>query len=278
VTLVVGQVVGRGRISLVCDSKINWDDARRTNPYLEAPIKLIIIRPSLCLGVAGRYDPDQLRHVAEANPSYDELLRGLQTQPSTSFVVACLDEGTKLVRVRNGEVTEPTYDRVWAGDGNGYSRFQAAYESAKDHEDARWRLLASIQHVLNCAIEEVGGFHVRVGTTTDGFRYTADATMVPTERLDGTISVTPDGVTLSASFDAGDPFSFCCCPGVAPTIGACGYFLPQPRLGLLWRHRQPDYAIHVSASSVDEFVAKARRGFGQYLLSVRAPTLGQMLE
>lgn len=274
-TLVVALRHNATKITLVADSKLTPKKGMPSrNPYLGGALKLIILRDSVCVGVAGTYDPVRIARLIELRSApLVEVLDQLQEWRENEFIVASLEEGCRLTTVKGGQIAEPSTNQVWIGSDEAFSAFQeSSLQSGKPGaKDPGWRMLASIQYAIEMRrTPTVGGFHVHVATTPNGFRFMGGESHVGPEVMHLS-SVSTRGSTASVKLTAeGTPttFSMVCCPGRDPTIGACGYYIPQLQSGVLWSHEAPTKPERVPANSAKEFAELALEKYGQHLVHV----------
>lgn len=267
-TLIVAERLG-GQLSLVSDSKLS-PVPRGGNPYFDGALKLLIVRRSLCIGWGRLYDPGAIRDVISLHDrDLTDVLDRLKKITHISWIVASIDDGLYLARIRDG-VLHRCEERTWIGDRDGYERFQAAYlHPQAGRFEPELRLLASLQWVIERdPVDSVGGFHVRVRSTDAGFRYVADESHVGPEVMTGTVRRESTGTQLSlrAAVDPITTFTALCCPGTGSTFGACGYYVREASKGILWRHKMPWEPVDILAPDRSSFVSIALDKYGQEIV------------
>ena len=206
--------------------------------------KVLIVRDDLAVGYAGD-DPDFALEVIVGlrKEPIDAALNTLEDVDGLSFLVGSLKPEPRLWHVARGKSEERTqYRRGWIGDGD-MSAFLESYHQWPDETDVSFKLLSSMQdHISFGRTPSVGGFHTRVGTVENGFRYAGDTTMI----------------------GFGD-LSQICVPGQEPTAGALAYWIPQWRLARLFTQNEPWNPHNLEVGSIPELVSRARDEYGQIL-------------
>ena len=271
-SLVVGEVHDGG-VSLVADTKVTHrhEDSRTRQVFENALPKLVLLREDLCVGIAGN-DP-----VGTLTTLVDNRARSLQdltelavATPHASFVIAALGPSPQLWQVRAGRAeNRSSVGRAWVGDHDAYEIFQEQYAQWPDGVDPAFRLLSSLQWLLTWnQVPSVGGYHTRVATTPQGFRFMADATNVGPEELHGFAAIDDGKLTLHLRPTADGDQSFLpllCAVGRPPTFGALAYYVAPAGLALLFSHSAPMEPIAFRARSLAELIEVAAVGYGQNL-------------
>lgn len=271
-SLVVGEVHD-GRISLISDTKITYeDDPSRTTReiYIGVP-KLAILRDDLCVGYAGNDGVGTLEFlIAHRNSSVEGLTDLLTRRPHASHLIASLD-GHKLITIRRGKLEpRPSVPRSWVGDPDGFNVFQEQAAKWPPGMDVGFVLLSSMQFLTHFkVVDTIGGYHTRVVTTTDGFRYVADQDNIGPERLEATtVERTRTGLQVRLQPPPGGDtgwMSIQCAVGVQPTPGGLAYLVTQAGHGVIYPHDTPWLPQTVRAEDLAELMEVAMNKFGQHL-------------
>ena len=249
--------------------------------FENALTKLVILRPDLCVGVAGS-DPVGAVALLSAHRSLcdDDLTELLSRQHHAAFLVAALEPSALLRVVRSGNVEDRTaLTRAWIGDEEGYDMFQASYHQwpseMPDGFGEAFKLLASMQWVIEHghASSSIGGYHTRVASGPEGFRFVADRSTVWPDDMDGIADLTQTSLRLRMSTRPGvdpAPIDIGCVVGSGRTFGALAYFLKPHRPDLpaqatLFPHERPFEPISFRCESVAELVNIASSQYGQEL-------------
>lgn len=288
-SLVVGEIHDGG-VTLVADTKITWEDtnypsALRDRHVFEAGNalpKLVILRDDLCVGVAGQ---DLVRVipalVAMRDRPVDDITAFATNSPKASFVVAVLSDSPALWQVDSGCLEDRTaVGRAWVGVQAGYEIFQARYNEWQGQCDAAFRLLSSLQWLLEWRqVPSVGGYLTRVGTHPQGFRFCPDASYVFAKELQGLVSPNSLGggtltlpVQLSPDLHQ-TKLGLECAVGQRPTFGALAYLVTGSGRGLaiLFPHATPTEPVSIEAETMAELLKLASQDYGQYLSAPSRP-------
>lgn len=257
-SLVVGEI-DDSTISLVADTKITYqEDPTRTRRTLRHALpKLVILRTGLAAGHAGR-GPERLLTalVAARELEIAATLANAVAIREASFVFASLHPAPQLWQVAGGEIEErSSIGRAWVGDPQAYECFQRRYHEWPDGTPRTFRLMSSMQWLLNFEpVPSVGGYLTRVATTEDGFRYADDpATVGPNRTQVMHVTATTDSLTLQLTVpDGADQTVYSILPvvGSPPTPGALAYLIPEAGIALLFPAHSP-WAPHLSQGPVD---------------------------
>ncbi|MGH3885689.1 MAG: hypothetical protein ACRDSZ_03810 [Pseudonocardiaceae bacterium] len=189
-SLVVAQIHDGG-ISLVADTKITYglteidnrfDESRTRRVFRNALPKLTILRDDLVVGVVDEVKKAQPKLVNIRDQRVENILKELANIDYASFVVAALNPLLQLWKVSAGSIEEQSsVGRCWAGDRDAYEFFQQKYHEWPEGIGSTFRLMSSMQWLLNFnPVESVGGYLTMVATTSEGFRFIANrATIGP---------------------------------------------------------------------------------------------------
>ncbi len=272
VSLVVAQIHDGG-ISLVSDTKIThkFDETWTRQVFKNALLKLMILRDDVVVGITGDNPDIGLRWLVEfRDQSVEDLVKAMVNIDYASFVVAELGSSPQLWKVSAGSTEErSSVGRCWSGDHDAYELFQQQYHEWPEEMDPAFRLMSSMQWLLSFnPVESVGGYLTRVATTSEGFRFIADPTMVGPWFLEGLSQATPD--SLRFTFHAppgGDPNGYHILPvaGRSPTASALAYYVPQAGVSWLFCHESPWKAVTLRTDSIPELIELAATKHGRAL-------------
>lgn len=272
VSLVVAQMHDDG-ISLVGDTKITkkFDETWTRQVLRNACPKLVILRDDVAVGITGD-NPDIVlrRLVGLRDQPVEVLLEAMLNIDYASFVVAALRPSPQLWKVSAGSTEErSSVGRCWAGDHDAYEFFQQRYHEWPEEIGPAFRLMSSMQWLLNFnPVESVGGYLTRVAVTSEGFRFIADPMTVAPWFLEGLAHVTADAFRLTLHVPlGGDPNGYQVLPAVGrpPTAGALAYYVPQTGVSWLFCHESPWEAVPLKTDSMPELIESARTNYEQIL-------------
>jgi hypothetical protein len=272
VSLVVAQIHDGG-ISLVADTKITHtlDETWTRQVFKNALPKLVILRDDVAVGITGDNPENVLRRlVGLRSQPVEDLLGAMTNIDYASFVVAVQDPSPQLWKVSDGSTEErSSVGRCWAGDHDAYEFFQQRYHEWPEKMGSAFRLMSSMQWLLNFnPVESVGGYLTRVATTSNGFRFVADPMTVGPWFLEGLGQAMPHGSRLALHVPSGgDPNGYQILPAVGrpPTAGALAYYIPQTGVSWLFCHESPWEAVALKTDSMPELIESAGTNHGQIL-------------
>jgi hypothetical protein len=299
VTLVVARVTPIG-VRLAGDMRITDPNATRSG-FFEAQLKVILLRPTLCVAYAGNVGAalNAIREVASQalDPAAAErrlFEAHLDSQPKVDFIVASL-KPSRLLVIKNNEASEMRAG--WLGDAGAFADYQRIYHDPANIQPPRElydsedryrdleiasRLAAGIQAVVFgvgyhteggepvVRIPE-GGKHPGVGETVitaqpliahdDLFGYSTMSRMIAPPFAEA-----PPG--HSGVYDPGfgsaerGSFSYAVMTPVQPGVGAVGIYFPEGRVGLLYAPLIHDEPERYTRVSQDQFAELLRLRHG----------------
>lgn len=271
-SLVVAETVGSS-LHLVSDTKVTFtgDDTRTRRTFENVLPKLVILRDDLCVGVAGNDPVGSIESLVSARTRpLRDLVELTTAMPHASFIIASSGPPAKLIQTVNGESTDQTeLGRAWIGDSDGYEIFQRAYHSWPMGVDADIRLMSSLQHLLSFPqVNTIGGLLCRVVSSSAGFRFLRERSVVGPEILIGSVEV-GDGALrahlVPPPFGDRTSLSVDLLPGTGSTPGAIGYFIGEASLGLLFPQSSPTVAVSIKATTKDGFAELSNLEHDQHL-------------
>jgi hypothetical protein len=187
VTLIVGIKTGTS-IQLLSDTRISHPDVTQVEE-IPGRLKIVILRPNLCVGYAGRanYAIDTVRtlasaaHVSAAQATATLQAANVESRREIDFLVACTEPALSLIAIQDGHATE-VGNEAWIGDADGaqaYLRFKQSLPVPQDLSEIDERLVRTItgfsQIVTERTVPTVAGLVIRAGSTMNGFSYLPEA-------------------------------------------------------------------------------------------------------
>lgn len=239
-TPIVANIYDSTRIAMASDTKVTWDPGgRAARPGTEELAKIVILRPTLAVGVTGVDPHGRIRDIVSMrDDTVEDLVTMLEDDSHAGFVVAALDP-PRLLRVAGGTTEDLTaIGRAWDGDDTANNHYQGRFLSEWENVDVTipFRQMTAMQALTTWnSVPTVGGHTVRVDGGPEGFHFLPD---------------------YQINVGTGETTVFFAGTGATP--GAFGLFYAHRGVGGLFRHEEPDEAVEILASSTAEFIRLAR--------------------
>jgi len=247
-------------------------------------LKVVILRPDLCIGFAGLIGPaslgiekmDELIGAEEVNMDQvlDHLLqRHLAAGKKTDFIVASLTPNSNLYKISEGKV-ESNLQTCWIGDHDAFSTFQEFFHQTRGFE--RPELSPELAETVNTIIkmqraftrlvesglhESVGQFMIEVATNPGaGFYYEARYIGTPgAPSLHRQIEPSEEISDWSAAIGG---FSTSILVPDEAGVGAIGIHFFQGKFGALFYPLEQEKPIVIKNVDKEEFIAQIFERFG----------------
>lgn len=247
-------------------------------------LKVVILRPDLCVGFAGLIGPasigiekiDKLIGAEEVNidPILDSLLeRHLAAGKKTDFIVASLTPNSILHKISDGKV-ESDVQSCWIGDHDAFSTYQEFFHQARGLE--RPDLSPELAHTINTIFrmkrafarliesglhESVGQFLIEVATNPgEGFYYEAHYLGNPgSPSLQRQIEPSEEISDWSAAIGG---FSTSILVPDKAGIGAIGIHFFQGKFGALFYPIKHEKPVVIRNVNKEQFISQTFERFG----------------
>jgi len=273
-----------GHLYLAADSLKTWphfasdktDEQRTLRRTFTDPFpKLVLLRPDLCVAVAGDDPEGSVELLCEfRESSIAEIHRACSQRSGASFIVASATDGTTTTIVNGSLRTSVEPIAGWVGDERAFGQFRRFHDGVTVEEPRPPRALQAIGQLIE---------H-RLSSTVDGFLLTAFANrssfelngvsktvhsentyVSPVRHDDTTVTVrmtpeNPDDIQSHVIFGGRDL-----------TPGATGFLIVEAGVAVLFRHDRPWEAIRESVATPDDFVAWAKDEHGQTIAGIVPP-------
>lgn len=283
-TLVVARVTPLG-VRVVGDMRITNPNAAGPSGFLGAALKLVLLRPTLCVAYAGNVGAalGAIREVDSNDLNADDAERHLldahrRSESKADFLIASL-RPSRLVAIKSGRAQ--FCDAAWIGDCVAYAEYERFYlqelfrpsedlydsvERAEDIEIAARMAngMEAVVHGPSLVIEgetrtltrPLGGSHERVG----------EAIVSVVLRAEDNLFKYSIGQRMTASrFDDPDArggFVYAMLAADQPGVGMIGLYFVQAQLGVLYAPLVLDEPERYSGVSRDQFVELVRLRHG----------------
>jgi hypothetical protein len=258
VTLVVARIIDNNRISIVSDT-MTVDRYSRRHAWFDA-LKILVVRPDLAVCVAGVGVPNNAERIdkllsADWSIRPEAVIAYARTlPPDGEYIVAWLDGGAHLERIRSGHDGSPP-NQSWIGDRDAFSAYQETWNKTwgsgdLDRKDQGWRMLRSLTDVLgDPRAPTVGGAAVRVANDDRGFGYVSDSSRYGSA-ANGTLAGTH--LTLR-ELDEGQPTTMQKFVPVVRGFAAVGLWWMEGRFGYLFAPASRSKPLGIHCGSADGF-------------------------
>jgi hypothetical protein len=293
-TLVVARVTPLG-VRLAGDMRVTDRNAAGPRGFLDAALKVILLRPTLCIAYAGNIGAalDAIRQVDSDDLSAEDAERHLleahrRSDLDADFLVASL-RPSRLVTIKNGRAEAGSAG--WIGDQEAFAEYQTYYhqdqfQPPSDFYDSRERADDSeIAHRISNGMDAVvhGPSLVIDGETSTltipeggSHRAVGEAIVYVVPRAeDNLFKYSDQGRFRGSPFDpdAQGAFSTALVGSAEPGIGIVGLYIDQAQLGILYAPLLLDDPERYSGVSRAEFVdrVRERHGISLYGLGFPAP-------
>lgn len=247
-------------------------------------LKVVILRPDLCIGFAGLIGPasvgiekmDELIGAEEVNIDQvlDHLLqRHLAAAKKTDFIVASLTPNSNLYKISEGKV-ESNLQTCWIGDHDAFSTFQEFFHQTRGFErpelspelaqtvDTIFRMQRAFTRLVESDLHEsVGRFMIEVATNPGtGFYY--EARYIGTPGAPGLHRQIEPSEEISDWSAAVGGFSTSILVPDAAGVGAIGIHFFQGKFGALFYPLEQEKPIIIKNVDKEEFIAQIFERFG----------------
>jgi hypothetical protein len=268
---------------ILSDTKIS--DSEQILRGVETNIlKVVILRPDLCIGFAGLIGPaslgiekmDKLIGAEEVHIDrvLDHLLqRHLAAAKKTDFIVASLTPSSNLYKISEGKV-ESDLQNCWIGDHDAFSTYQEFFHQTRGFErpelspesaenvNTNFRMQRAFIRLVESGLHEsVGHFMIEVATNPGiGFYYEARYIGTPgPASLHRQIEPSEEISDWSASIGG---FSTSILVPDQAGIGAIGIYFFQGKFGALFYPIKQEEPIVITNVDKEEFIAQVFERFG----------------
>jgi hypothetical protein len=250
-------------------------------------LKVVILRPDLCVGFAGLIGPASLgiekvdKLIAAAEVNIDRILdyfleRHTAAGKKTDFIVASLTPKSNLHKISEGRI-ESDLESCWIGDHDAFSTYQEFFHQTRGFErddlspesaqivNTIFRMRKAFARLVESgAHESVGQFVIEVATNPgEGFYYEAHYIGRPGPRsLHRRIEPSEEISDWSA---AGGSFSTSILVPDRAGIGAIGIHFFQGKFGALFYPTKHGKPVVITKVNEEEFIREVSERFGVQL-------------
>jgi hypothetical protein len=255
-------------VRLYSDSQVT-DPSQPRNNLIPGRLKLIVLKPNVCIGFAGQLNGaiDAIREVAKLGSSsaiIEKLVeRHRASKEAVDFIVATL-QPRSLHKISAGQHFTGG-EQYWIGDYDGIKEFEKRFfelpTPAIDDEVAAvagqmYQAFNSV--VSDRAVSTVGGILFSVVTHKGAFLYAPAANVFfPTQEI-------PSGVPTALRFGgpAEGGYAYSIYYPLEPGVPAAGVYFLQGRCGVLYLPLDVDEPIWFSGISQQGFREAVKEKFG----------------
>lgn len=276
-TLVVAAISGED-IRLVADSLLTPAEqgASRSGGLPPMALKVIALRPDLCVAYAGRAEDalvaiNALRVAPDAPLPLDGVEKSLleaheKGDRQTDFLVAALEPQASLSKISRGTITR--HQRGFLGCVKAYDHFHRVFAENNDSsltpaQQLGAQLESAMEQVIeDPSIESVNGFCVRLASDYGGFRYLGSTVL-----LDAHVEIpagAEPGVVYPIPFagTAQGGYRYSISAPAEPGIGALAIYMQPGNLGLLLHPKVSLYPIQVGDVTHKDFLTWVNEEYG----------------